>query len=385
MPKTDKIKILGAGPTGSLVALSLSELGYDVVIYDTKSSINIQNRSRAYALTYSSRRLLIDIGLWDEALTLMSPFNRVYINDLYINKAFSFNSDDLPICINRDSPVGWIIEHEKLIKFLHKKLEISSRIIPRFETETDLSTEGFKYLVAADGPNSSTRNSLGISSFSYNYREACLTFKALIRGTSANTAYEFFTPDGPLALLPIERDLYQIVWSSPYSICKKRELLSESAFLDRLSSVLPRHIQPDVLINKPMSFPSKVSLSLNQYRNRILLIGEASHKYHPVGGQGLNICWRDVYQLRINFKKYINSAAEDKYLLQNYSKSRRFDLYSMALVTHLLIIVFSNKNRLLYPFKRIIFYLLDKSIVLRRIVLRTMTLGPSSFNKNIKD
>tara|TARA_Y100001968_G_scaffold333524_1_gene396902 strand:- start:3680 stop:4831 length:1152 start_codon:yes stop_codon:yes gene_type:complete len=382
MRKNEKIKILGAGPTGSLAALALAGLGFDVVIYDTKTSSEIQKRSRAYALTYSSRKLLIDIGIWENALLLMSPFKSVYIKDLYINKSFTFNSEDLPI-FYRDNPVGWIVEHEKLMQFLHNNLSLSSRIITRFHTETDLSLKDFKYLIAADGPNSSTRDLLGISNFTYNYREACLTFKALIRGASANTAYEFFTPEGPLALLPINRDLYQIVWSSQYSICKKRELLSTSAFLDRLASVLPKYIQPDVLINKPMTFGSKISLSWKYYRNRILLIGESSHKYHPVGGQGLNICWRDVDELRTYFKKYLDSGLDDKNLLRSYTKSRTLDLYSMGVVTHLLISIFSNRNIMLLPFKNIIFYLLNKSLFLRRTVLRIMTFGPSYLNKKI--
>ena len=74
MNNTTKIKILGAGPTGSLLAISLAKVGARVYLYDPKETIEMISRSRAYALTYSSRDLLQSIGLWDELFEHLIPF-----------------------------------------------------------------------------------------------------------------------------------------------------------------------------------------------------------------------------------------------------------------------------------------------------------------------
>jgi 2-polyprenyl-6-methoxyphenol hydroxylase-like FAD-dependent oxidoreductase len=60
------IRINGAGPTGGLLALGLANFGYSIHLYDPLNADQICSRSRAYALTQSSRRLLTLLGLWNE-------------------------------------------------------------------------------------------------------------------------------------------------------------------------------------------------------------------------------------------------------------------------------------------------------------------------------
>ena len=80
------IRINGAGPTGSLLALGLANFGYTVHLYDPLSSDQICSRSRAYALTHSSRRLLTRLGLWDELSPFLSPFRTLGLEDRGINQ-----------------------------------------------------------------------------------------------------------------------------------------------------------------------------------------------------------------------------------------------------------------------------------------------------------
>jgi len=69
------IRINGAGPTGSLLALGLANFGYAVHLYDPLSSDQICSRSRAYALTHSSRRLLTrlhPLGPWVSRIVVLT-------------------------------------------------------------------------------------------------------------------------------------------------------------------------------------------------------------------------------------------------------------------------------------------------------------------------
>ena len=147
-------------------------------------------------------------------------------------------------------------------------------------------------MVAADGPRSQTRASWGIGTWRIPYRQGCLTAKVILRGTVPGTAYELFRPEGPLAVLPLGGETYQVVWSAPFSRCQQRAELPVGEFLDQLAAVLPPGLEPDLLLDRPGAFAQEWMLARRFRRRAGVLIGEAAHRCHPVGGQGLNLCWR---------------------------------------------------------------------------------------------
>ena len=77
----DRFRIIGAGPTGALLALGLAQQGFVISLRDRLSAEMLQNRSRAYAITHSSRRLLQDLGLWTALLDQMEPFRALRLDD----------------------------------------------------------------------------------------------------------------------------------------------------------------------------------------------------------------------------------------------------------------------------------------------------------------
>ena len=76
-----RFHIVGAGPTGALLALGLAQQGFSVVLQDRLSAELLLARSRAYAITHSSRRLLHDLGLWDALRGEMEPFRSLRLDD----------------------------------------------------------------------------------------------------------------------------------------------------------------------------------------------------------------------------------------------------------------------------------------------------------------
>ena len=75
------------------------------------------------------------------------------------------------------------------------------------------------------------------------------------------------------------------------------KFLLQESFLDRVASVLPVDLDPDQLLDRPACFPVFLSTTNKISKGKCLLIGEAAHCCHPVGGQGMNLCWRDVNEL----------------------------------------------------------------------------------------
>ncbi len=88
----DRFRIIGAGPTGALLALGLAQQGFVVSLRDRLSAEMLQNRSRAYAITHSSRRLLQNLGLWTALLDQMEPFRALRLDDCTAQRTAWFSS-----------------------------------------------------------------------------------------------------------------------------------------------------------------------------------------------------------------------------------------------------------------------------------------------------
>ena len=103
-----------------------------------------------------------------------------------------------------------------------------------------------------------------------------------------------------------------------------------------------------------------------------MLIGEAGHRCHPVGGQGLNLCWRDVEGLL----RAVERGGSATTIARRYGMSRWLDVLQVGVATDLLVRVFSNRQPLLLPLRRFALLLLKQFSGLRQLSLRAMSDGP---------
>ena len=107
VPSPPVIHVLGAGPTGALTALALGLQGQQVVLFDPLTASELQARSRAYAITHSSRRLLTNLGLWHDLRDALVPFRDLDLRDGATNARVLFGQDDLASA-NRDHDLSLI-------------------------------------------------------------------------------------------------------------------------------------------------------------------------------------------------------------------------------------------------------------------------------------
>tara|TARA_Y100001968_G_C19231646_1_gene654783 strand:- start:137 stop:931 length:795 start_codon:yes stop_codon:yes gene_type:complete len=230
--------------------------------------------------------------------------------------------------------------------------------------------------IAADGPNSYNRNRKGIGVVKYPYKAACLTVQVLIRGLKPLEAFEILRPEGPLALLPMGGDRFQVVLTAPLDKCIELTSVPDSIFLDRLSTILPYGFEPDIILDQVSYFPLELIMAKSLYKDNLLLVGESAHRFHPVGGQGLNVCWRDVNCLIKMIDKNTKTKTIDiPNLSSSYSINRYLDILIVALLTHLMILIYSNSNFLLKIARYPLFPFMNRFKFLRRFVLKIMTDG----------
>ncbi|QNI88198.1 FAD-dependent monooxygenase [Synechococcus sp. ROS8604] len=382
------IRINGAGPTGSLLAIGLANFGYSVHLFDPLTAEQICSRSRAYALTHSSRRLLTRLGFWNELVPFLSPFKTLRLEDRGINRFVNFTESDLHSSNQSTQSVGWILDHSSLMKLFMSRLEGSPHINLHLGETTHQQAKPldfFGLVIAADGPRSPTRSQFSFPWWSHTYTQGCLTAKVHFRDLDSEYAFECFRPEGPLAILPLGNSDFQVVWSAPLRRCRQLAGLERSAFLDQLCTILPQGLEPDALLDSPAAFPLEISFAPKLNRKNVVLVGESGHRCHPVGGQGLNLCWRDVDILL----QIMTSASCVRRGLKTvpgaYSRRRYFDLLTVALATDLLVRLFSNRQSALLLVRRFGLFMLKHSPLFRRISLQAMSDGPSTLLQSLPE
>ena len=374
------VHILGAGPTGSLAALALAESNQRVVLHDPLPVESLTARSRAYAITHSSRRLLQNLELWQSLHEELIPFELLDLRDQSVNQRVLFRLNDLPAGHQMHGGIGWILDHGPLMQSLFNRLQNHSDV-ELFLGDPSPKPGPNDLVVAADGPGSPTRESWGIGRWQHNYRQGCLTAKVAMRGVGEKKAFELFRSEGPLAVLPLGHGNFQVVWSAPLHKCRQRCELSRSGFLDQLAAILPSGLEPDRLLDRPRAFPQQLMLAHRLSSGRGVLIGEAGHRCHPVGGQGLNLCWRDVETLL----QSVRCGGSPSSIAKRYGRQRWLDLLLVGLSTDLLVRLFSNRSRLLLPIRGLAIGLLALNSTLRKLSLRAMSDGPMQLMRVLPD
>ena len=392
-PRPLHAAVHGAGPTGALTALALADAGWRVTLRDPLDAAQLQGRSRAYAFNHSSRRLLEQLDLWGALAPVMVPFRRLQLRDQPLGREVPFTLADLPpgARSGADAAVGWIGLHGPLMAVLLERLQAHPAVRlqlgpaapaspaagPAAAAAAGTAEPPADLVVAADGPASPHRQALGIGLWHWPYRQSCLTAQVELRGSDDDQAWELFRPEGPFAVLPLGQGRFQLVWSAPAARCRQLEALDGAAFLDGLAGALPGALQPDALLDQPRAFPVALLLARRLGRGRTVLVGESAHRCHPVGGQGLNLCWRDVACLHRLAGLVAAGRLPPEQLPGRYARRRWPDLLLTLLATDLLVRLFSNRAAPLLPLRRLGIGLLRAGAPLRRLSLGVMTQGPT--------
>ena len=185
-----------------------------------------------------------------------------------------------------------------------------------------------KLLLAADGTNSFVRKFLKIDIEEKQYQQFAVVGSVECEGKHDNTAYERFTEDGPLALLPRKDHFCGFIWMNPADTAKINLALDDCAFKEKLQSAFGYRLGHFKNISKRFSYPLALVMSKQRVQQRVVLIGNAAQTLHPIAGQGFNLALRDIAELTellsdvdLNVK---NNALDSKLL--EYASNRQPDI-----------------------------------------------------------
>lgn len=344
----NEVIIVGGGPVGSVLALALQQQNIPFNMLEARAKGASHNDKRALALSYGSRLILEKLGVWNNLEKKATA-----INAIHISQRGGFGRTKLSAAEHNLPALGYVLSYGALTQALDEKLDISQ---VQYEAEAtqikpgepfaqvtfiDSQTLQSQLIVVADGGRSLGEIE-GIQRETKEYGHDALVTKVRAELPHNNIAYERFTPQGPMALLPNgERDFY-LVWTGLQANIHAISGLDDLTFLKQLHEAFGDRVGKFLSVEKRICFPLKLSRLQPATAAHLAVIGNAAQTMHPVAGQGFNVGLRDAITLADLIIDSPQTALGGPSMLTAYGKQRSRDTRGGLLFTDLLVNVFSN-------------------------------------------
>jgi len=207
------------------------------------------------------------------------------------------------------------------------------------------------------------------------YRQDAVVGIVEVSPPAAHAAFERFTSDGPIALLPFGAR-YALVWSARPERAAALAAMPEAEFLGELAAAAgSRPGRPVACADRSVQ-PLALRVNPARVGEREVFIGNAAQTLHPVAGQGLNLGLRDAWELA----ETLRDAADpgDPATLARYAARRRLDVMATIRATDFLANAFLGSNKALQAARGAALMALDVFPPARRFFARRMIYGTSA-------
>ncbi|MEQ1879654.1 MAG: UbiH/UbiF family hydroxylase [Burkholderiales bacterium] len=342
------VAIVGGGPVGATLALSLVRAGLNVALIEPGIPRPLPADGfdhRVYALSQRTRRFLECGGVWGRlALDRISPIHdmQVFGDEAGSSLRFSAYRSQVP-------ELAVIVEESNLRHAIEQSLVAEApqlvRVAAAFQAASwregaavcelaDGSSLEARLLVAADGTDSKLRAAAGLVPNIREYGQTGLVVNFRIEIPHRNTAYQWFLPDGVLALLPLPGDCVSMVWSLAHDRARTLRESTPDILAGAVEQACQGILGKMLALNAPAGFPLRWMRLPSLIAPRLVVVGDAAHNVHPLAGQGLNLGFGDVEALAAILAE--REAFDDcgaRSLLRRYERSRQEEILAMQCVT----------------------------------------------------
>jgi len=384
------VVIVGGGLVGPLIAVTLASEGISSTIVDAHKASRRRADDfdgRSYALTITSIRMLKVLGLWDHLEAHAQPINDIKVSDGVASRGAS------PMFVHFDhreieeGPFGHLIEDRYLRRALLDRISDAPLVRHLSGVQVTAVEDGVvttnarkvadrqiktRLVIGCDGRRSKVAEWAGIGRVDRDYGQTSLVCALEHELPHNGIAHQFFTPAGPLAILPLTDNRSSIVWTEATAAAEEIQGRSDAGYLKALRPVFGDFLGEIRLVGKRFSYPLGLSLADAFMADRMALAGDAAHGIHPLAGQGFNLGVRDAAALAEVLVE-ANRRGEDigaLDVLERYQRWRRFDTTALAVATDGINRLFSNDNPMLRGIRDAGLGLVNRAPSLRRGFMR---------------
>jgi len=354
------VLIIGGGLVGASLAAALKPSGLSVALVEAQA-MSFQNPgwdSRIYAISPGSATFLGKCGAWqglDMGRVQQVEKMRVFGDE---GAELDFSAYELGT-----RELAFILEGRLLQQSLWQGLQQQDNLTlfhpARCATLAwnddaaclqleDGSEIMAKLVVGADGRDSWVRQQAGIIVPPTLYQQHGVVANFAIKKPHRGTAFQWFQPDGILALLPMPQQMVSMVWSVSPEKSESLLHLPHEELCTQVSAASQHALGEMQVVTPPAAFPLRLLHLQHIAKPRLALVGDAAHNVHPLAGQGVNLGFRDARQLaQVLLERGPQRDCGDIHLLRPYERARQEDIFSMQLTTDALKKLFNNDNPLL--------------------------------------
>jgi len=300
--------------------------------------------SRGIALSHGSKLLLDTINAW--------PADSADIYRVHVSQAGRFGRALMTREELNQDALGHIIRYRDIHLTLRKALRVIQCKSTHFEwlhisKEAEQPNIKAKCIVHAEGGLFKTQEWVESGR---DYGQSALVGLVEVDSAAPHQAWERFTAEGPLAVLPSHYgpNVLNLVWCGSPQSSQHRLQLSDADFLSSLQSEFGSRIGHFLKIQDRRLYELGLNYRKEITRDNEVWIGNAAQTLHPVAGQGLNLGLRDAYLLAEKLVGVFSGAAinqtqaDIQSALESYAQSRKVDRTTTIGLTDFMARVFTS-------------------------------------------
>ena len=340
------------------LALALKLHGVTAEIFEARERAAVRHDARVLALSDGARQILDWLGVW--ASLPATPIATIHISQRGGFGRTVLRANELEV-----AALGWVLPAADLIAALDGAVSAAGITYRESVKVGAGDTAHFKLTAFAEGSVTPGAGALR------DYRQHAVLCNASVADPHRNVAWERFTDEGPVALLPLG-EAYSVVLTCADDVLDEVKSLDDTAFLallqrrfgtrHRFTAATPR-----------TAYPLGLRYRLETTAERQVWLGNAAQTLHPVAGQGFNLALRDIWELAQQVGAAADPGAPD--VLAAYARGRRTDRRGAIGFTDLLIDGFASDFAPLRHLRGAGLLALDLLPALRDFVAKRMIYG----------
>lgn len=376
---THDVLIVGAGPVGVALAAALRDSGLDIVLADARSADASAADPRVLALAHGTRLTLQNLGAWHGLET--TPIRSIHVSQLggFGRTLIHASDHDLDALGHVGSAgalakrLGEVAADSRLEVREHTRVASIDALPACVEARLEHGSDGPSTLRArliayAEGGLTAENTDI----VERDYRQHAIIAHVDCPKGHEHRAYERFTREGPLALLPHGKGFALVHVVSPEH-ASTLLALDEYEYRDQLQTIIGSRVVLGQVSGR-LCYPLALRYRRRTIAERTVWLGNAAQTLHPVAGQGFNLALRDVHALARTLQERAGDPGAAA-TLEAFAARRRLDRSGTILFTDSLVRLFSDGNPLLGHARGAGLFALDVCPPLRNFVARRMMFG----------